>query len=174
MILEILLIYYRKNPILIYFYLLNCKSVCFVHSVLKDCFLNKYKNYLPRRTLFIIFTLIIDTACNAVTLVHKQLRNRINLVAIEFISLVKTNFERCNAAKWNKFYVVFLPLVTAILSTSMAVLGSSLFALSVTSYFKMTSIMFPLMMFSRGLLGAANGGCQRKTCIFADFSETRL
>lgn len=89
-ILEILLIFYRKNPILIYFYLLNCKSVCFVHSVLKDCFLNKYKNYLPRRTLLIIFTLIIDNACNAVTLVHKQLRNRINLVAIEFISLVRT------------------------------------------------------------------------------------
>lgn len=107
MILEILLIFYRKNPILIYFYLLNCKSVCFVHSVLKDCFLNKYKNYLPRRTLLIIFTLIIDNACNAVRLVHKQLRNRINLVAIEFISLVRTNFERCNAAKWNKCYVVF-------------------------------------------------------------------
>lgn len=63
----------------------------------------------------------------------------------------------------NFVWFFFLPLVTAILSTSMAVLGSSLFALSVTSYFKMTSIMFPLMMVSRGLLGAANGGCQRKT-----------
>lgn len=155
--------------------MLNCKSVCFVHSVLKDCFLNKYKNYLPRRTLLIIFTLIIDNACNAVTLVHKQLRNRINLVAIEFISLVRTVLK--DVTQQNEINVMlffFLPLVTAILSTSMAVLGSSLFALSVTSYFKMTSIMFPLMMFSRGLLGAANGGCQRKTCSFADFSETRL
>lgn len=80
--------------------------------------------------------------------------------------------------RYNQLYAVFswtnaivvLPIgvlldrlgnrMTAILSTSMAVLGSSLFALSVTSYFKMTSIMFPLMMFSRGLLGAANGGCQ--------------
>lgn len=59
-------------------------------------------------------------------------------------------------------FVLFNFPVTAILATSLATLGSAIFALSVTPLFKMTSAMFPLMMISRGLLGAANGGCQRK------------
>ncbi|XP_062592714.1 major facilitator superfamily domain-containing protein 1-like [Saccostrea cucullata] len=50
--------------------------------------------------------------------------------------------------------------MTAILSTSMAAIGSSLFALSVMPGFKLTSAMFPMMLASRAILGAANGGCQ--------------
>ncbi|XP_048758463.1 major facilitator superfamily domain-containing protein 1-like [Ostrea edulis] len=50
--------------------------------------------------------------------------------------------------------------ITSIVSTLMAAFGAALFALSVTSWFRMTAAMFPMMIVSRGILGAANGGCQ--------------
>ncbi|XP_022333503.1 lysosomal dipeptide transporter MFSD1-like [Crassostrea virginica] len=89
---------------------------------------------------------------------------------VECLGLGPDRYNQLYAVfSWTNAFVV-LPIgvlldrlgnrVTAILATSLATLGSAIFALSVTPLFKMTSAMFPLMMISRGLLGAANGGCQ--------------
>lgn len=55
-------LFHKNNPILIYFYLLNCKSVCFVHSFLIKVFLQRcYKCKIVTFTTLTIKRLLLNS-----------------------------------------------------------------------------------------------------------------